>query len=764
MSIILSAGGDSSNDIQIEKLTDLATPQNSAATLFKLADTINEGLNQPVSSFPATNSSVNLKYQSGNNAWKLGNFTFGLSGDVSGRVSVLRQGQNLLTYVKKLPTTINEGLDADTDSKSQGKITVPDGEFYVLVELNLTLAANGAAKVQLGSVGIQGSAGTSDTLKVGFYKKVSGATLLKDALQQSFAGFVLPLHPQTLEHLQPGDYLYHQFNGTLNLGFGATLGLDEVFFSGQYIGAIPTSPAVPIVTASAKVGLNLDASLGVSFKYTESFEAMLWTTDKDTAHLHLYKNHSTDPAFKASLTVGVIAEPAVKISPASLSSLMQKALTGNTGVVAAQIMQGSALNQVTTWVDDAQKKMDSWLKPLKDGKAALELAIDDLNSSFLLLDVTFDLTKIGFSSAWKQVLAGDFQAALKQGNSGMTLDPGSGLEDFHHQKTDVSLNLFGKFKAEWSESQITNYSIIYSGNNTFKLVENIGLEDITNVNGSGREVDLYFAAEGTETLDGRFELKPPELHVLLKATNNRRFGNAIAQILSLAATGPVALQLHNQVLAAAEKGHSKQTLELVFEPGAYGELKSSTLNPDGTITNEDLDKINYNSFADAAWEAEPGVFADASNFSVHDKMDLTYEVWRGWNLTSIGKEDHPNRRTPGDAYGSDAVAYLDHRFDSPPTLHAIPVVLMEASGFMNLCEDLTKLAVPEGGVDPWKALCRDLGYIIHHDVPVDFLAPAGYALTELVRKAGAQLAISGPAANAAQEPSVTVTLRYSRPV
>lgn len=784
MSITLSSGSDSSHDIQIDNLKDLVPNGNNVPTVLKLAEAVVAGLNQPVSSAAALGGPFTLSYQSGNPCWTLGDYTFGLSGGVSGTIEVLPPGQDLIGYTKTFPTTIGSGLDTNASTAKPGKITAPPGNYYVLVALKMTLAANGAAKVQLGQVGIQGTAATDDAYEIKFFKSVAGDTLLEDALRQAFEGFVLPLHAQTFQHLEPGDYLYHQFNATLNLGFGASLGLNETYFSGQYKAAIPDSPAAtPAVTLSACVGLTVDGSLGATFKYTDSFEAMLWLTDSNTAHLHLYKNHSTDPSFTAAVTIGIQADPAVSIAPLSLSSLAQQALPGGTGAVVSQILNGAAQDQVNTWVGDAQTKIDSWLKPLQSGKVQLQATIEDLDSSYLLLDVTFALAQPGFSPAWSEVLAGDFQSALKQSNGAMSLDPGSGLESFHHQKTDVTFKLFGKFQEEWTSSQITNYSVLYAGNNTFKLVENIGLQNITNVDGSGREVDLYFAAQGTQTVAGGLTLAPPDLHVFLKATNNPKFGNAIAQCLGLAATGTVAAQLRDQLVTSVKKGNSTQTVELIFDPGAYGALTSSTLNSDGTIANENLDTANYDAFAAASWESQPGVIADVSNFSVQNKLDLTYDVWRRWNMTAIGKDpdrgtNFPQRRPPakgnppvaaspdsgGDWDGSDAVAFLDQQFQSPALLQFIPFVLIQASGFMDLCEDLKNLAaLAASDQTSWDGLCADLGYIVHHDVPADYLVPTGYALTKLATQAGAQAAVSGPSAGAANEPAIAVTLRFSTP-
>jgi hypothetical protein len=407
------------------------------------------------------------------------------------------------------------------------------------------------------------------------------------------------------------------------------------------------------------------------------------------------------------------------------------------------------------------------LAPFQQGKTALELAIDDLNSSFLLVDATCDTTQVGFPSAWRLVVAGNLQGALAQANGGITLDSGSGLEDFHHQKTDITFNLFGKFAAEWTTAQITNVSVIYAGNNTFNLVENIGLANITNVNGSGREIDLFFAAQGTSSVAGGLVLNAPELHVLLKATNNPKLGKAIAQFLSLAATGSTALQLQNQLLGSVQRGSTTQTLELIFAPTAYSKLTFSARNEDGTIPNQQPDIANYNAFANACWEGEPGVIADTTDFSVINKLDLTFAVWRAWNMTANGKDpdsavQFPDRRHPGDSGGSEALSYLDEFFQSPSTLQSIPVVLQEASGFMNFCEDLVNLSTlaAAGGTNSWSDMCKDLGLIIHADLSVDHLVPTAYALTELVRQAGAQLTFSGPTSNAVQEPSIALTLRY----
>jgi len=459
MSVTLSIGGQS---FEIDNLTDLVS-QSTASTLLSIADaTITGSLNKPISQFPQGNNSAQLNYSSGNNSWTVGNFTFGLSGGVVGSVSILQAGQTIVTYTETFPTTVGVGLGTATNSASTATITVPIGQYYVQVSLDLTLTANISATVPVGAVGITGSFGTNDTFQVSFSKFVTGDTPLIAALQAAFAGFVLPLHSQTYQKLQPNDYLFHQFNATLNLGFGASYGLNQVLYSGQYAGSINAVPGGPTLNTSVNLQVQAGATLSAGFKYTGSFEALLWKTDNNTGRFHLYKNNVTDKYFNLGATVAIIADPTVNISAGNLQTLAGAVLPGTTGEVVGTLLGGQAQTAVNTWVGDLQSKITSWLEPLQQGKTALQLAIDDTNSSFLLTDFTFsDVTLPGFVAAWSEVLSGDFVAALAAQNSGISLDPGSGLENFHTLKTSVTFNFFG-LTAAWTEQSINNYSIVYA--------------------------------------------------------------------------------------------------------------------------------------------------------------------------------------------------------------------------------------------------------------------------------------------------------------
>jgi len=760
LSITLSPGGDGANDIIINTLTDL---ENSAPTLLKLAGAIVAELDQPVSTFPAASSPVTLKYQGGNNSWTLGNFTFGLCGSVCGSISTLAPGQDLLTYTKTFPTTIGDGFASDTNSAEPRTFTAPVGQYYLLVELDLTLTANVGASVQLGSVGIQGTGAAGGTYKTRFYKKVSGSTLLKEALKSAFAGFVLPLHSKTYQNLAPGDYLYHQFNATMNLGFGGTLGLDKVYFSGQYQSDIQSAPAAPGIDTSVTAEVKAGATFGVTFKYTSSYEAMLWKADATAGRFHLYRSKTADNNFDIGGTITVIADPIVTLSAGSLGTLASQVLKPSTAMVVNQLFSGPAQNEVNNWVTEAGNKINCWLQPFQQGQTALQWAIDQTRSSFLLIDVTFDLTAAGFEQAWDKVIAGDFNGALALPDGGVSLDVGSGLESFYARKTSVTFHLFGLFTAEWDQSHLDNYSILYAGNNTFHLIERIGNRQISTINGRAREVDLYFAAQATSTPAG-LTLAQIDLHILLKAKNNAGFGKSIAGFLSETVTGAVATTLAGMLRDSAQQGNSTETLELIFKQSAYGKLTSSETGPRSVLV-EAPDTANYNAFAAACDRFES---TSPANFSVLNAMDLTYTVWRTWNIAAndtypAPASDLPSRRNPGNSsLGSPAKSYLDAQFNRPSSWELVDFALQNASDFMNLCEDLKDLATL--AKDPgtaWSCLRSDLGRITKNDLPSDFLIPTAFALTTLMGQAGVQPAISGPAPGKAQEPAIVVTLSYS---
>jgi hypothetical protein len=673
-----------------------------------------------------------------------------LSGAVVGSVKVLQAGDTLMKFTKTFPTTVGTALATATATDSGGSITAQPGEFYVAVALDLTIAANAAANVNVGTVGIQGSVGTNDTFSVQFFKKVDASTALKDALIAAFAGFVLPLHANTYNHLQPDDYLYHQFNASLNLGFGATLGLDKVYFSGQYASDLAAAGA-PKINSSAKVELKAGATFGTTFKYTGSFEAMLWKTDATHGGLHLYRNRTQDANFKFGGTVTVIADHKVTVSAPNLQTLATTALPGQTGQVVGTLLSGQAQTAVNGWVSDAQTRITNWLKPFQQNSTDLQITIDNSTNSFLLLDFAIDLSASGFGTAFSKAMGGDYVAALAVPNSGLTLAIGSGLENFHTQMTSISFKLFGKFDMEWSVASIANYSIQYVGNNTFHLVENIGRTLLSSIGNSSTQIDVYFAATANTTPAG-FDLESRDLHLLLKAVNNPRFAGFIATIFSGQTTGPLASALNKQLLALVPSKQASETLTMTFSPTSYGNLQSSTWNGGRPILDEAADQSNFGRFAFACQQLN-----SLGSWTV---PALQYNLWKSWTVAYQGGDlsagGQPNRRTVDNYTAGET--FLGGQFNGGP-ISQIGYCLRAASCFMNLCEDLKHLATSSDNTS-WNQMIANMKIVLS-DITNDFISPTFLALTYALDNSGTQPAITGPVAQQTTVSSIALQLDYA---
>ncbi len=82
-----------------------------------------------------------------------------------------------------------------------------------------------------------------------------------------------------------------------------------MLYAGQYHGGYSEDAGGSCRDATVVVAVEAGATFGASFKYTGSYEAMLWKTDAVTGRLHLYRNKVTDANFNIGATVGVVEEP-----------------------------------------------------------------------------------------------------------------------------------------------------------------------------------------------------------------------------------------------------------------------------------------------------------------------------------------------------------------------------------------------------------------------------------------------------------------------
>jgi hypothetical protein len=740
----------------VDKLTDLEKSVDKVPTELRLGGEFAGHLDKSLSTLP-NGICTSIAYTSGNQCWKLGDFSFTLSGGVTGKLSAITSGK-LLSYTDDLPTEAIFGA-APPDKKKEAKsIPVPPGAAFIGLEMDFQIQGGISANITEGVYGVCGSVNSKDTFTVAFYKRCNPAEKLIDAIATAFADFVLPLHAETFSNLKVGDYLHHNFNGNLQVGLGASIGYDKVFYAGQYKADIPDTAGALKLTLSTKDEFQAGAKLAFQLEYAGTFEALLWKDAANSGRLHLYRSQTQDVSLGLNLGVTLAGDP--KACMTAVSSQLHdcfKKVLGGLGNSFDNKLWPKAEPEIGNCVSEVNSKIAGWLKREQQTQATLDLAIEKTNDTFLLMDYSFDLTASAYATAWGAAIAGKYMDALQTPNGGVAIAAGSGLEKFYDEKTSVTLNLFGKLNAAWTDAIISDSTLVYAGNNVFHIVADVGRSSLFQLNKSKREVDIYFAAQA-DLESGTTKLGTIDLHVLLSATDNQEFGKYIAGFLQLLISGPDATALVKAIDTLAARAKTTEVLQIILPLATYGRLQSSTIN-NGKPDDQTKDQSNYAAFARACSDLS---FSQPSNFA-----SLTYGVWSNWNIACNNSAPPPNavpnRRDLGDT--ANGVALLQIQSPEPGVSpDSIGHALHAASDFMNFCEDLKNLAqakAVEGDLNSWNKLVDELKSIVENDVSPYFIAPTGLALVRLCAAGASPSEVKGPAPGLADKNSIAVTLTYS---
>jgi hypothetical protein len=750
---------------QITSLGPLKDLKSNMESDFKLGPELQSQLDKPLSTLPPNLRSVAMNC-SQSPSWSpgAGEFTFSLTAGVAGKLAVLLAGDTMLSYADEFETDISIGPEAHSDPPAPKTVTVPAAAAYVCIELEFSIGGGISAEVPVGTVGIVGSVSAQNTFGVAFYRKCSPSDTLHDAIGAAFTNFVLPLHALTFTNLDVGDYLHHDFNASLKVGLGASIGYTKIFYAGQAASDISGTATVFDPNPSIIPAFQATASLAFSFSYTGSFEALLWKDNATTGHMHLYRAKEQDLSLGLHVGVGLISSPAdsAAVITDQLGAAFGKMLPGSLGTMFVSKVLPKATDEAATYANEMDDKVAGWLKPINDAQAALDVAISTTRQTFILLDYTFDLTAPAFAVAWKTAFDGDFVKALATPNGGVSLAAGGGMEKFYQKKTSINLNLFGQLRVAWSDAIISNSRLIYAGNNTFHLIAEVGRQLLLDVNGGQREIDLYFAAEANLTSTA-LQLGSIDLHCILQARNSQKFGNYVASFLGLIATGPNHDALVQSVKAIAAQARTTELLHLTFDPSAYARLQTSTI-ANGKPDDQTPDMQNYAAFANACsdlFTSPPANFTDAG-------QRLGYTLWSNWNIASNDQWPPrpgalPDRTQSGNAAAG--VAFLKTEFPQAGDSAAlIGYALQAASDFMNFCADLKSLATlttapPQ--LNAWDNLLARLQSMMKNDVSPDFVASVALALTRLCAGGSPPAELTAPAPNLTDKNSIAVTVTYS---
>src|SRR6202453_2747995 len=709
---------------------------------FGLDKTLSSFLEGPMYGVPSSATKTEVSYTSPTNAsWAPANgpVTFGLSGSASGKFEIVLTG-DLVSYTD------------DLHDPQKTSVAVPPHIAYTRLTLNFSITAkiSGSGSFSGGAYGVKGSASSTDTYAITFCKAFDPYTTLFRSIGLTFQSFVLPLNAKTMELLDSGDYLLHEFDGNLNLSFGAFAGIDEVLYSGQSSADVLSVNNSPLATlsAQAKPEIKADVELDFSFQYATKFESLI-SKIGNTGKLHLFRSSKADAttSLMAGLTFNGNTSAKIQSNAQTVANSLSK--SAGTGSQVVSEVANAAVGEINKGVTDVNNTLSKWLNRANGLKANLQVAIEAITTRTLLAAYDFDLsvpTATGLVNAWTLAVNGDLAGALKYkdpgtGKSFVTLELGSGLESEYQRKTSFSCNFFNLWKfSTWSQWQ-SQVSMVYAGNNVFNMNVNIGRITETDYVGAMKSINFYFAASAEEALDGSISKPAVDLHIDLTAQGVPKAARQIAGMLSGVGGCPACTTMARNMNAFIDaSANGTVQLNIPIPSSAYGYIAADPVSNSSTPANTVHDKKNWNTFVQTADDLNAWPLRQLSVVSIDTLSFLrSYAGWEDFNKAFSGTAV-PNR----DEFGNPA-SWPQELLQIPDNVRpAIAFSILAGQYFMNLCDSLQQLAgiVNLAGTEiTWKEF-MDIITTAAKDYVSDFARPVALALIWLC--GSGITSISGP--------------------
>jgi hypothetical protein len=732
-------------------VASVAIPTDSAALksfrddlnlAFGLEKTLSPFLNGPMSGVPSSANTTQVSYTSPTVPLLPSGapVNFSLSGSASGKFEIVLSG-DLVPYT--------DGLD----NPKQTSVPVPPHTAYTRLTLNfsITVQASGNSSFSGGVYGVKGSASSTDTYAITFCKAFDPSTPVKTAIGLTFQSFVLPLNADTMTLLDSGDYLLHEFDGNLNLSFGAFAGIDKVLYSGQSSADVLSVNNSPLATLSAqtKPEIKANVELDFTFQYATKFESLV-SKIGTVGKLHLFRSRKADAT--TSLMAGLTFNGNTSAKIQSNAQTVAGSLAKSAGIGSQAVSQvaNAAVGEINKGVTDVNNSLSNWLNRANGLKANLQLAIEAITTRTILAAYDFDVsiaTAPGLKNAWTLAVNGDLAGALKYqdpgtGKSFVTLEIGSGLEGEYQRKTSFSCNFFNLWKfSAWNQWQ-SQVSMVYAGNNVFHMNANIGRTTETDYMGAMKSINFYFAASADEDLDGSISKPVVDLHIDLTAQGVPNAARQIAGMLSgIGSCTACATMARNMNAFIDASASGTVQLNITIPSSAYGYIAADPVTNSPTPANTVHDKKNWDTFAQAADDLNAWPLRQLSAVSINILPFLkSYAGWEDFNKAFTGGSV-PNRSSFGnpDSWPQDLLQITDTGIRG-----IIAYSIMGGQYFMDLCDSLQQLASivdVSGTTTTWNQLVNMITKAAK-DYVADFARPVTLALIWLC--GSGITSISGP--------------------
>ncbi len=700
-------------------------PPTCVADLGKTADDLNfifDGslkgfLAGPLSAVPK-NTSGSVALDAGNPCWKLDGSpaTFSLKAKTQGSVSIVAPGQSLFQYS---PDVENSGGDP---VKVQGR---PDA-CYVVMALQFNISGDLSAKVPVGAVGVTTDAGGSVAYTVKNYKPFDPQTTVQDALLAAIGGFTLPLHQNTLANLQDEECIYYEFDGAMNVGFGATVGL-----SGQVGGsalaqmgdALSKGGGLVSTPGLKPMNASLNASLSAKFNWTRNFQCFLERKKPNAAKmggavLHICAGRDSQRAIQLQIDAGIspLGDPKLCVDSKQMTQWVSQTVQSSTGVPIPAPLLSAASGEMQKYVGDSNKWLAGLFQKVTDAGITLALYYQSESKFTSAFTWNFDFENAQAQMAWDAAMAGDFLKALATG--AVTLDPGSGYEQMHFRETGVKLTIFGLWKEASLEKYFDSASVSYQSDGHFHLQGQAGQVVTTANNAKTTSTTVYLSATGTgASNDAGTQINATgmqiQLHGILDSTGESKQATRLTKLLQAlggevpAATGQALVSMGKLF----QKLGTKPSLDvhLIYEMSALSRLLSDEyVNGKQAAPPHIEDEDNWIAYSQAsdAVDSDPVDFL-SRQMTLAEDIYSTYDDWRKFNCLL-------NQFTDGEPNPTPLLDKADRTSWAPYS----PAIIRQGFGEMLTDEQANMMKVYFAAGQQYMNLCGDIQETIQELTPV----------------------------------------------
>lgn len=675
--------------------------------------------------------------------------SFGFKAGLTGEILLKKVGEELFSYTQgEDEEDIPDIPEREKDKKIT--VTLPNDKAAVVVILNVALGVSGGATFSHGTLGVSAGISNNDTFKIANYKCFDPNTNVWTAIQSAFESFVLPFQSSSVQKLKDGDYLEYEFIGKLGVTVGLTYGFGS-FAAGRSFGEVSRSLESDLgkivfgINPTAKAGLSFD----LSYDHTDAFRIVSGrhidtTKNINSASLFIFKMDKSK--LKTVFTAGISLSAGANFNiKSNLNDLIDKAaneLFGNLPPLAKKAAIESFKRFLNS--NEGKRELEKYIKEVNDevgkllaiannGKIQLQIMYERIKQNKVVLNYEFDLNIPNALNSYNSAISGDFRSVVK--HPGVSLLPGSYMEDLLIKRTTFSFQFFDVFHFQDITTYFESAKIAYAGNGTFKLRFITGVSHENGRVGHERYAEIYFVTNSITKDTKVFEDIEIKLNFALIDNANRKAARQTIGALEAIGAGTELQAITSRLRATVETDVSlKVKVLFTFYKDAYKSLKSNDFNNNSpTNLPHALDQHNWTVFVNACNKVLVGEGFRGEGFP---NLVEQFGRWILYNRTAIDREisiDPPNRREFGNN-NTESVWPSDWINISHDKRREMLVYLYAGQAFMNACDDLKHLANDLNTTltdTAYKQLLKSLNLMIQEDFKVWFTKPILVALCKL---------------------------------